>query len=279
MLPPSVAPEAAATTVVAIHQPHYFPWLGLTGKIACCDVFIFLDNVQFEKNGWQHRTQYSTQEGRKFLSLSVQNQGVVSEQKTIAEVRLADARIPRKHLKTLQQRYGRTPGWPRLADRLEAVLTQPAEKMIDLCLATTRLTLEIYGITPRVYFASELIVPGQKTTRVVNLVKQVGGTRYLSGVGAKAYLEPDQFAAAGLELHFQEFSHPVYHQSTQTAFQPAAFALEWYLEDPDLAVAQFRAHLARNPAQPPRSMAVPSQANVSEARPPRFPSQPPTRFP
>ena len=33
--------------IVAIHQPMYLPWQPYFGKIACSDVFIFLDDVQY----------------------------------------------------------------------------------------------------------------------------------------------------------------------------------------------------------------------------------------
>ena len=44
-------------TKVAIMQPTYLPWAGYFGLMMASDIFIFLDNVQFEKRGWQQRNQ------------------------------------------------------------------------------------------------------------------------------------------------------------------------------------------------------------------------------
>ncbi len=248
----SQPPIPTSATVVSIHQPHYLPWLGLVGKIACSDVFIYLDNVQFEKNGWQNRQRYSTEDGLKFLSLPIQQKGVLSEQKQIRDALLADARAPLKHWKTLCQRYGKCPGWPVVAPRLEAILLGEREKLLPFCLATTQLTLELYRVQPKIIFSSDLNVEGQKSERVINLVKAVGATHYLSGDGAREYLEMPAFEAAGLGLSFQEFTHPAYRQSAGTEFIPGAFALEWFIEEPDTAVAAFHKHLRHNPNQPPR---------------------------
>ena len=213
---------------------------------------MILDNVQFEKNGWQNRTRYSTLSGLKYLSLPVRQTGIVSGHKMIREIELAETAAPAKHWKTLLQRYGKAPGWPRIAERLEAILNDRHEKLLSLCLATTELTLEIFGLKPRNVFASALPVEGQKGERVVNLVKAVGATHYLSGAGAKEYLDPAAFERAGLGLTFQEFNHPMYRQSTAKEFMPAAFALEWFIEEPDRAVEAFHKLLWSNANQPPR---------------------------
>ena len=56
---------------VAIHQPHYLPWLGYLAKWAAADVFVFLDTVQYEKNGWQNRNRIKTAAGPRWLTVPV----------------------------------------------------------------------------------------------------------------------------------------------------------------------------------------------------------------
>ena len=36
-------------TTISIHQPVYLPWLGFFGKIISSDIFVILDDVQYEK--------------------------------------------------------------------------------------------------------------------------------------------------------------------------------------------------------------------------------------
>ena len=43
--------------LVAIHQPHFIPWLGYLHRMAQADLFIVLDHVQFERGNYQNRTQ------------------------------------------------------------------------------------------------------------------------------------------------------------------------------------------------------------------------------
>ena len=56
---------------VAIHQPHYLPWLGYFAKWAAADLFVVLDTVQYEKNGWQNRNRIKTREGPRWLTVPV----------------------------------------------------------------------------------------------------------------------------------------------------------------------------------------------------------------
>jgi len=46
----------------------------------------------------------------------------------------------------------------------------------------------------------------------VDLVQSVGGKEYLTGTGARDYLEEELFKKVGIGVHWQEFEHPVYKQ-------------------------------------------------------------------
>ena len=41
--------------IVSISQPTLFPWIGYFNIIKNSDVFVFFDNVKFEKRSWQMR--------------------------------------------------------------------------------------------------------------------------------------------------------------------------------------------------------------------------------
>ena len=40
---------------IAIMQPYFFPYIGYFNLINMTDIFVFLDNVQFNRRGWIHR--------------------------------------------------------------------------------------------------------------------------------------------------------------------------------------------------------------------------------
>ena len=50
--------------LAAIHQLHFLPWLRYFDKIARADLFVVLDNIQYNKNGWQNRNRIKTAAGR-----------------------------------------------------------------------------------------------------------------------------------------------------------------------------------------------------------------------
>ena len=57
--------------MVAIHQPHYFPWLGYLAKMASVDKFILMDTVQLEKRSYMHRNRIIDPDGEvRYLNIS-----------------------------------------------------------------------------------------------------------------------------------------------------------------------------------------------------------------
>lgn len=195
--------------LVTIHQPHYLPWLPYLGKIASSDAFILLDDVDFTRNGWQNRNKIKTAQGPLVLTVPV-------EQKlgqTIQHTRVSPGNWQRKHWSSLRQAYAQAPHFAHYAQQLEAFYTSPWQELCGpVCDMITWLMGQL-GMSQKVVRSSELQISTSSTQRLIDLVKAVGGTGYLSGSFAlSAYLEPDLFAAQGLELQLYDWKCPEYSQ-------------------------------------------------------------------
>jgi hypothetical protein len=202
--------------IVAAHQPNYLPWLGFFDKLARCDKFLILDHCQFERQGFQNRAKVRMGDGWKWLTVPVVQKSRDERilDKEIANDRDGRLRWGRKQYATLEQVYRGTPHFQRYAPGLHDIFEARWEKLVDLNLALLGFCMAALEIrTPLLRTSRMGPLTGQKSELVLNMCKAAGATVYLSGSGAsKEYLDRAAFAAAGVELRFQQFAHPDYPQ-------------------------------------------------------------------
>jgi hypothetical protein len=192
---------------VAIHQPHYLPWIPYCDKAAACDVFVYLDNVAFQKNGLQNRNQIKTSQGPLWLTVPVH----ARLGQKLTEVTLADKKWVRNHVQTLSQSYSQAAHLSLLRE-MAALLEQPWQYLAELNIALTEWIFQHLHIKARRVRASELGVNGHKEELILAICRAVGAREYLSGQGAKEYQSPKNFKEAGISLQYHRYDHPVYAQ-------------------------------------------------------------------
>ena len=197
-----------------ILQPSYIPWRGYFHQIHKADVFIFYDDVQFDKHGWRNRNRVKTHQGTQWLTIPVHGRGAPVQHTPINQV-LIDSRQPwnRKHWMTLEQSYSKAPYFKSYAGWLEAMYQDPPSLLADF---TISLTVEIsrqIGIQhTRFLRSSSLEALGTKTERLLHILTQLGADHYISGPSARSYLDENAFATAGITLEYMEYNYPVYEQ-------------------------------------------------------------------
>lgn len=203
--------------LVAIHQPHYLPWLRYVEKIARADAFIVLDNIQYNKNGWQNRNRIKRCAAPALLTVPIHG----GFQAPLDTIRIDNHRPwARKHIQSLRQAYARAPFYASHCAGIESILAQPWEHLNTLNRALLECIVSALDIKTPLYFASDLKVPGEATLRLINLIKAVGGTAYYSGAYAlDAYLDAEALARAGIALVLQDWTSPEYPQG-DTPFIP-----------------------------------------------------------
>jgi WbqC-like protein family len=197
-----------------ILQPSYIPWRGYFDQINRADVFIFYDDVQYDKHGWRNRNQIQTAQGRQWLTIPVHSAGVVEKSIPINQVEIDWSKAWNEaHWKALTFAYGRAPFFNKYAGMLEPFYRRHdlllADFTIDLTVALAR---ELGIDHTRFMRSSEIGTTGKRTDRLVQLLVHVGADHYISGPSAKDYIEAEQFTSAGITLEYMDYNYPEYPQ-------------------------------------------------------------------
>jgi hypothetical protein len=204
---------------VAIHQPQYWPWPPYINKILICDTFVYLDTVQFSKNGLQNRNRIKTSRGPAWFTLPVAHR----LGQRLLDTRLSDPRALARHWKTLEANYAGTPGFRRWREELRRWFERQNDRLCDVAIASTEWLLDKLEIRVRRIRASEMTGPaGSGSALVASICASLGATSYLAGEGGLEYMRPDDFARIGCRVWIQKRCAWTYDQ----VFPEAGFASE-----------------------------------------------------
>jgi hypothetical protein len=199
---------------IVILQPSYIPWRGYFDQIRRADLFIFYDDVQYDKHGWRNRNQIKTHQGKQWLTIPVHAQGATKGM-LIKNVRIDWSKPWMKHhLKSLNFAYNKAPYFKDYLPLLESFYERRDEFLADFTIETSiRLAHEL-GFTSTSFMRSSEIpdIQGRKTDRIIHILKRVGATHYICGPAASSYMEPEKFAAAGITFEYMEYQYPEYLQ-------------------------------------------------------------------
>ncbi|HTV27536.1 MAG TPA: WbqC family protein [Xanthobacteraceae bacterium] len=211
-------------TSVAILQPSYLPWIGYFDQIDRADIFVFYDDVQYDKHGWRNRNRLKGPAGPVWITVPVLHSGRFGQLINAVEI---DRRQDwgRKHVLMLSQLYARAPHSSDYLPELSDLMQRDWARLSDLAIAATRLMARWFGIAAQFHLSSELCIPGERSERLLAICRRFGADRYISGDAAQAYLDVDRFRADGIDVVWQNYRHPEYPQRFG-AFVPYLSAID-----------------------------------------------------
>lgn len=214
-------------TTLVVLQPSYLPWLGFFDQVKRSDVFVFYDDVQFDKNGWRNRNRVKTARGPVWLTVPVRHTGRAGQRIDQVEVD-ARARWARKHLRTMREAYAQAPFLDRYLPELADLLEREWTLLVELDIALSRMMCGWFGLERPMYRSSQLNIGGSRNERLLALCRHFAADRYLSGDAAREYLDVGRFNDAGVAVEWHEFAHPDYPQ-LHGAFVPFMSAIDCVL--------------------------------------------------
>lgn len=185
---------------VALMQPYLFPYIGYFQLIHSCDVFGFRNDVQWIKGGWINRNRIWNQDKAEWLTVPVEK---VHSSDRIFEVKIADPKYKTKLLRTANRVFWNAPNLELVLDLINSIshttwLTELVEDSID------RISYQYLHLNKPLLGCHRVdtgnLVSGQD--RVIGLVKEFRGDRYVNMVGGRELYHEQDFKERGLDLKF-----------------------------------------------------------------------------
>lgn len=196
---------------IAILQSNYIPWKGYFDLINIVDEFIFHDDVQYTHGDWRNRNKIKTQRGTAWLSVPCGK----SEKRLICEVVLNDSSWQKEHWAKIEANYKKTKYFNDYKDFFKDIyLGIKWENLSELNqYIIKKISKEILDIDTKFDDSRNYYLQSRKADRVLELLKKVDATVYLSGPSAKNYLEEDIFIQNNIGLEWMDYSG--YNEYTQ----------------------------------------------------------------
>lgn len=196
---------------VVILQSNYIPWKGYFDLIHDADLFVFYDDLQFTKNDWRNRNKIKNSSGTQWLTIPVG----ADKNRLICEVELTDHRWQKIHWETLRQQYSKCKFFSTYKGIFEEVYLQTEWRNLSELNQHLIKTIssKVLGCATEFADSRQFDLSGHKQSRLLDLIKKTGATRYVSGPAAKAYIDERDFEALDIELVWKDYAgYPEYAQ-------------------------------------------------------------------
>jgi hypothetical protein len=203
----------------------YFPWVGMHEQMRLADDYVDYSDVAFSKGSFTNRVQIKTARGTQWLTLPLKNAKLGQ---TIAELRVNEPQSWRtQHRRTLAQTYARAPFLKEMLALVDEVLDSTTDELAQIARRSMLVVHRYFGFgnPQRWHSSAELGIRGAGSQRVLDIVKALGGTRYVTGLGALNYLDHERFDQSGIAVEYMSYQKRAYPQA-HPPFTPYVSALD-----------------------------------------------------
>lgn len=197
---------------IVISQPMFFPWVGLFEQIKLATTYVHLCDVQFSKGSFSNRVQIKTPKGVKWLTVPLRD---FSLGQSIIDTKI-DSRKQWKvtHIDMLKQAYSTAPYCNDMIKLVESVYSRDVDSIGMLSTLSIEAICNYFDLVAERNFVDvlELRISGSSSQRVLDIIKTLKGTTYITGLGARNYLNHQLFEDAGIRVEYMDYQKIPYPQ-------------------------------------------------------------------
>jgi hypothetical protein len=196
-----------------------FPWIGIFEQIKLANTFVNYNDVQFSKGSFTNRVQIKTPEGYSWLTIPLKKFSLGTKINAIEINNSTDWR--NKHLSTLHRCYKGAPFATEMIEIVESIYAKQTHYLTEICEESVKSVCQYFDLITSTNFVDviTLKIEGKSSQRVLDIVKRLDGSQYITGHGAKNYLEHHLFEDNNIEVRYMDYNKALYPQ-LHNAFNP-----------------------------------------------------------
>jgi len=200
-----------------LHQPYYLPYPGFFHKITLGDVFVIMDDVQYDER-FTNRNRIISTHGYTWINVPINKE---DRFRSNIEVRINnDLPWKEKQWSKISHSYEKSKFFHLYSKYFESLFKKEWDYLFDLDFETITQIFKWLNINIEIIKESELCVTSKSTQRIVDVCKKIGADTYVSGIGGRNYMDEKLFEKYNLKLEYQNYTHPKYPQHWSNEFIP-----------------------------------------------------------
>lgn len=194
---------------VAAIQSSFIPWRGYFDFIHEVDKFVFLDDVQYTIRDWRNRNRIKTPKGAEWVTVPVIHDH--REQRVDQSRILYENNWQKKILGAWKNNY-RSSKYYEVGLTLLEEIDKGHDTISQLNIHLIKCICSYLDVKTPMILSSELNLRGGKTERLIDMLKKLNATAYLSGPSADAYLDKEAFRRNNFRLEYKTYDYAPYPQ-------------------------------------------------------------------
>jgi len=208
---------------LAGHQLNAFPNLAFFAKLKMADKFILVDHVQYERHDWQNRNRLRNKQGDFFITIPIKKSG---RDTPLNQIMINNSTEWKEKIwKTLEINYGKSKYFGFYQNKLKKFFVKEHNYLVDFNLEIIKFIMEELCITKKLELSSFYGFKKKSNELIIEMTKEMKCDGYISGMGAKSYVDENKFKEQKLSHLFLDYKEQVYEQMWKP-FIPGLSALD-----------------------------------------------------
>lgn len=188
---------------VVVSQPMFLPWIGIFEQIRAADVFVHYDDVQFPLGrSFSSRVQVKAENGLRWLTIPVRRDG----KQLIKDVRIDLSKDWKSsHLGILHHAYRKAQFTDLAMSLVESIYKYDGDSLSEFCILGIEEIANFLGLNCKFIRSSTYNFATSSSQKLLDIVRVEQGDVYITGHGAKNYLDHEKFETYGIEVEYMDY--------------------------------------------------------------------------